>query len=127
MPQGAVCPSPLGIEAQALDGGSQDYFHIDLDLGFYCVNGEQEFGNVCADFQVRYCCPKWQVGECETKGHEWTEWLDRDDPEGTGDFELFASFHPYEVRHVNILFNAIKMIYVGLQKSNCGQGKRYRT
>ena len=96
MPAGAVCPSPMGIEARALDNGVQDHFHIDFDLGFYCVNEEQEFGNICADFEVRYCCPKWQLGECDIKGYEWTDWLDRDDPDGVGDYELLGAFDPYE-------------------------------
>lgn len=68
--------------------------HIDNDLGFYCLNSEQAFGGLCADFEVRYCCPVMQVGECNKKGWEWTAWLDRDQPDGTGDWENLHAFEP---------------------------------
>ena len=29
-------------------------------------------------------------------GYEWTDWLDRDDPSDSGDFELLDAFEPYE-------------------------------
>ena len=89
----SVCPNPIAIEANNVDGGSQDQTHIDLNLGFYCLNSEQNDGQ-CADFEVRYCCPKMQVGECNTKGYEWTAWLDRDDPVGQGDWENLDAFEP---------------------------------
>ena len=53
MPGRAVCENPIGIEAEALDGGSQELVHIDLEMGFYCVNDEQGFGTICADFKGR--------------------------------------------------------------------------
>ncbi len=50
----------------------------DTDRGFICENAKQESGN-CDDYEVRFCCA---VARCE-----WTRWLDRDDPGGTGDWE----------------------------------------
>ena len=88
-----VCDSPIAVQANNVDGGSQDQTHIDLTLGFYCLNSEQTNGQ-CADFEVRYCCPKYQVGECNKKGYEWTAWLDRDDPVGQGDWENLDAFEP---------------------------------
>ena len=89
----AVCRAPIAIQAANVNAGSSDVTHIDLDIGFYCVNGEQDNGQ-CADFEVRYCCPKTQVGSCSTKGYEWTSWLSRDTAAGSGDWEMLHSFEP---------------------------------
>lgn len=60
--------------------------HVDLEWGFWCKNSEQPSDN-CADFQVRYCCPKTQELACDKDGYAWTVWLDRDDPVDSGDWE----------------------------------------
>ena len=60
--------------------------HVDLEWGFWCKNSEQPDEN-CADFQVRYCCPKTQELACDKEGYAWTVWLDRDDPVDSGDWE----------------------------------------
>ena len=58
--------------------------HMDLNLGFWCVNSEHTNG--CPDFEVELCCPKSQLGTCP-QGYSWTTWTDTDDPSGTGDWE----------------------------------------
>ena len=93
---GQVCRNPIAIQANNIDGGSAEFTHVDLTLGFYCINEEQSTGQ-CGDFEVRYCCPKMQVGECDKKGYEWTTFLSRDTPSDTGDWELLSAFEPNEV------------------------------
>ena len=89
-----ACNNPMAVEAQPTNLGSTEYTHIDTSMGFYCLNEEQSYGGLCANFEVRYCCPKMQLGECDTKGYEWTGWLDRDDPVGTGDWENLHAYEP---------------------------------
>ena len=92
----STCENPTAVQARPTDDGSTAFTHIDNDMGFYCINAEQAFGGLCANFEVRFCCPMMQVGECNKKGWEWTEWLDRDDPTGTGDWENLHSYEPNE-------------------------------
>ena len=92
--QSQVCANPIAVQANPKDSGSTAMTHIDIDMGFYCLNEEQPIGTLCADFEVRYCCPKMQLNECDQKGWEWTPWLDRDDPDGTGDWENLHAFEP---------------------------------
>ena len=92
-----VCSNPIGVQATPLDenAGSTEVTHIDANLGFWCVNEEQNNGQDCADFAVRFCCPQYQIGDdvsCDTEGHEWTDWLDRDDPTGDGDYETIGDY-----------------------------------
>ena len=48
-----VCENPLSIEAQRTDGSVTPLvLHIDMDLGFWCINDEQAAGITCADFEV---------------------------------------------------------------------------
>ena len=43
--------------------------------------------------QVRFCCPKKKDSNvCDTDGYEWTVWLDRDDPDDSGDWENREGF-----------------------------------
>ena len=91
-----VCENPVAVQANPITDGSTAMTHIDTDMGFYCINEEQPYGQICADFEVRYCCPKLQYKECDQKGYEWTPWLDRDDPDGTGDWENLHAFEPNE-------------------------------
>ena len=92
----------LAIQARSVDSSpsygdnfSPDFFHLDMNHGFSCVNSEQDDGQ-CDDYEVRYCCQKYQIGECNVKGYEWTNWLDRDDPVGAGDLEMLHAFEPGE-------------------------------
>ena len=72
-----VCSDPHAVQARTVTGDiANDFTHIDKDVGFYCVNGEQDDGS-CADYEVRYCCPKYQIGECNLKSHQWTEYYNR--------------------------------------------------
>merc|ERR1711892_529326 len=92
--ESGVCSNPTGIQAAPVDGGSTQTTHIDASLGFWCVNSEQDSG-LCADFEVRYCCPQFEIGpdpDCSDDAYEWTEFLDRDDPTGDGDFESIADY-----------------------------------
>ena len=93
LPAGSVCQNPKAIRVEPISDGSTEFFHIDIEKGFYCVNDEQSDGS-CADFQVQYCCPSTQVGHCDTKGYEWTSWLSDDTPDGTGDWEILSRFEP---------------------------------
>ena len=103
-----VCTSPIGVQAYPLDGaGSTAVTHIDESVGFWCVNQEQPDGaGDCADFAVRFCCPQYEHGTCDEPGYEWTDWLDRDDPTGDGDFENRPSFSMDEACADPIAVNA---------------------
>ena len=72
-----------------------DQTHINLEMGFYCLNSEQSSGQ-CPDFEVRFCCNKKQIGSCDKKGYEWTSWLSRDTPADSGDWEMLHAFEPNE-------------------------------
>ena len=88
----SVCANPAAVEARGTSGQS-DYTHISKALGFYCLESEQDDGS-CDDYEVRFCCPKYQLGECNQKGYDWTEWIDNDDPADLGDMENFAALQP---------------------------------
>ena len=94
LPMGSVCPKPKAIRVDPVSAGSREFFHIDIEKGFNCVNEEQTNGETCADFQVQYCCPSTIIGHCDLKGYEWTDWLSDDTPDGTGDWELLSRFDP---------------------------------
>ena len=63
--------------------------HISTEKGFWCINDEQSVG-LCADFEVRFCCPKYQHGSCNEEGWDWTQWVNGDTPDGTGDWEMIV-------------------------------------
>ena len=86
-----VCSHPIGVQAYPTGSGSTEVTHIDTDLGFWCVNEEQTSGP-CADFAVRFCCPQFEQGDCDTEGYAWTNWLDRDDPTDDGDYETLHDY-----------------------------------
>ncbi|XP_028253573.1 cartilage intermediate layer protein 2-like [Parambassis ranga] len=82
---GKICPSPIDIEAKTLSGLSAaaagDVIHkSDTTTGFVCRNQDQH-GKWCNDYRVRFRC---QPSFCGC----WTQWFDRDDPSGTGDWEI---------------------------------------
>lgn len=87
-----VCGNPTGVQARSLQG-NKDWTHVSTDVGFYCVNSEQDDG-ACDDYEVRYCCPKYQSAECNLKGYAWTDWIDRDDPDQMGDIENLSALQP---------------------------------
>ena len=48
--------------------------------------------------EIRYCCPdKFQFGDCEGEGYEWTNYFNSDDATQDGDWELIKSFSPSDV------------------------------
>nr|XP_002740538.1 PREDICTED: mucin-5B-like [Saccoglossus kowalevskii] len=58
-------------------------------LGLMCFNKDQA-SRRCADYEVRFSCERV---ETHTAEYEWTEWIDRSDPEGgysAGDYELLG-------------------------------------
>uniref|UniRef100_A0A8C6SQ84 WxxW domain-containing protein n=1 Tax=Neogobius melanostomus TaxID=47308 RepID=A0A8C6SQ84_9GOBI len=97
---GKICPKPLQIEAQTTAGEPASstgdvIYKYDTLRGFICKNCEQE-NKKCRDYKVRFLCP---LDFC-TPSRCYTEWFDRDDPSGSGDWEtLFAlqAEHPGRV------------------------------
>ncbi|ESO92027.1 hypothetical protein LOTGIDRAFT_121599, partial [Lottia gigantea] len=54
---------------------------VSPSVGLICKNSDQK-DKRCEDYKVRFCCPK---------ADKWTQWFDRDNPSGTGDWEHLAS------------------------------------
>ncbi|KAF7230685.1 cartilage intermediate layer protein 2-like [Nothobranchius furzeri] len=98
---GKICLKPSGIDAVTVDGEIPAketgqyiyydalklqyeliYYHLffsySTDIGFICRNEDQEFEK-CLDYKVRFRCIAPPL--C------WTDWFDRDDPNGQGDYE----------------------------------------
>nr|XP_028596855.1 uncharacterized protein LOC114602603 isoform X1 [Podarcis muralis] len=83
-----ICPEPIGIEAQTMEGipasSTGQIFHpFNTKEGFACVNKEQKYS--CLDYKVRFTCPSNFCSGC------MTQWFDRDDPSGRGDYELLSN------------------------------------
>ncbi|KAI9544029.1 hypothetical protein NQZ68_005078 [Dissostichus eleginoides] len=85
---GKICPKPQDIEATTLSGLSvaaagEEIFKNDATSGFICRNRDQPRRKRCSDYRVRFSChpPFCGGGVC------WTDWFDRDNPSGTGDWE----------------------------------------
>ena len=55
--QQSTCSNPIAIEAQATDTGSAEYTHIDLIMGFYCRNEEQEPNDIHTECIFRLKLP----------------------------------------------------------------------
>ncbi|XP_024912335.1 mucin-5AC-like isoform X2 [Cynoglossus semilaevis] len=88
---GKICDSPLQIEVQTTSGDSMDSTGDTIDVadvhtGFVCKNSEQTSGK-CQDYEVRFQCPNSYC--ITTESTCWTNWFNRDDPSGTGDWETF--------------------------------------
>ena len=87
-PDRDICDNPTSIDARARSSGSTAVTHIDLYHGFWCLNDEQPDGKPCADFEVRFCCPKQHEAECDAGDNKvWSVWIDSDDPVDSGDWE----------------------------------------
>ncbi|XP_075940156.1 uncharacterized protein LOC142941916 [Anarhichas minor] len=85
---GKICLTPVDIEAQTLTGFSVaaagDVIHrSDTTTGFICRNGDQRGRRHCNDYRVRFSCRSPYCGGKVC----WTNWYDRDNPSGTGDWE----------------------------------------
>ncbi|XP_047429845.1 cartilage intermediate layer protein 2-like [Mugil cephalus] len=87
---GKICPKPVNIEARTLSGLSvaaagDVIYKSDTTSGFICRNMDQS-KKMCNDYRVRFSChPPFCGGVC------WTKWYDRDNPSGTGDWELLSN------------------------------------
>ncbi|XP_078584278.1 uncharacterized protein LOC144866627 [Branchiostoma floridae x Branchiostoma japonicum] len=82
---GQICRSPTDIQVR-VKGTEQDAFltgevfvFYDVTTGFVCKKDDQP-DNMCLDYEVRFCCPR----TCA----RWTQWFDRDNISGTGDWEI---------------------------------------
>ncbi|XP_048860203.1 mucin-5AC-like isoform X3 [Brienomyrus brachyistius] len=85
---GKICDAPIAIQATTLSGTpasqtGQTFHNYDTTVGFACVNSENK--QMCLDYQVRFQCPPSFCSVC------WTQWFDRDDPSGVGDFETLQN------------------------------------
>ncbi|GLD70125.1 cartilage intermediate layer protein 2-like protein, partial [Lates japonicus] len=87
---GKICPNPVDIEAETLSGLSvaaagDVIYKSDTTVGFVCRKSDQPT-KTCNDYRVRFSChpPFCGGGVC------WTKWYDRDNPSGTGDWELLS-------------------------------------
>uniref|UniRef100_A0AAV2KGN4 WxxW domain-containing protein n=1 Tax=Knipowitschia caucasica TaxID=637954 RepID=A0AAV2KGN4_KNICA len=93
-----VCPKPVDVEALTLAGetpaAAGDTVVMNVN-GFYCKNKDQK-DKKCNDYKVRFSCPpefcKPQL--C------WTQWFDRDDPSGTGDWETLADLQKQNPKQI---------------------------
>ncbi|XP_034386333.1 mucin-5AC-like [Cyclopterus lumpus] len=88
---GQICPNPGAIEAQTLTGISvaaagEKIYRNDISNGFICRNRDQR-DKRCQDYRVRFTCPSAYCGVKVC----WTKWFDRDNPSGSGDWELLSS------------------------------------
>ncbi|XP_031178117.2 cartilage intermediate layer protein 2-like isoform X2 [Sander lucioperca] len=86
---GKICSKPVGVEARTLSGltvaAAGDVIYVsDTTTGFVCRNQDQPRNKMCNDYRVRFSCPPAFCKEC------WTDWFDRDDPSGTGDWETLS-------------------------------------
>ncbi|XP_078030261.1 cartilage intermediate layer protein 1-like [Epinephelus lanceolatus] len=89
---GKICAKPLDIEARTLFGLSPaaagEIIHkSDTVSGFVCRNQDQSRNKKCNDYRVRFRCPS---SFCDRRVC-WTKWYDRDDPGGSGDWELLSN------------------------------------
>ncbi|KAK7882741.1 hypothetical protein WMY93_028915 [Mugilogobius chulae] len=86
---GKVCPKPLQMQVlttsgQPVSSTGDVIYKSDPLTGFICRNKDQRKGNRCSDYKVRFGCPR---SFCAPPPQCWTEWFDRDNPSGTGDWE----------------------------------------
>ncbi|XP_057694195.1 mucin-5AC-like [Corythoichthys intestinalis] len=96
-----ICEHPIKIEVQTLNGDSVSstdnvIYAADTETGFVCRNCDQPHNGRCRDYQVRFLCP---LEFCRAK-ECWTEWFDRDNPTGTGDYESLCELRkefPYKI------------------------------
>ncbi|TNM94873.1 hypothetical protein fugu_017632 [Takifugu bimaculatus] len=82
-----ICRDPVDIEARTLSGltpseAGDNIYRNDVSVGFICRNEDQADGS-CSNYRVRFSCyAPYCTETC------WTSWFSRDDPTGTGDWEL---------------------------------------
>ncbi|XP_062323638.1 uncharacterized protein LOC134024907 [Osmerus eperlanus] len=88
---GKICPSPVQIEVTTISGVSHTatgnvFAAVDTTTGFICKNKDQPPKTPCQDYRVRFRCYPPFCGDVVC----WSKWYDRDDPSGTGDWELLG-------------------------------------
>ncbi|KAJ0064022.1 hypothetical protein NL108_016574, partial [Boleophthalmus pectinirostris] len=84
---GQICDFPLKVDVQTTAGdpviSTGDVITAsDIYTGFICENSNQ-LKPPCYDYKIRFFCPE---EFCKSKGC-WTDWFDRDNPSGKGDYE----------------------------------------
>ncbi|XP_070578635.1 uncharacterized protein [Ptychodera flava] len=85
---GEICASPSAIYAETLEGipaesTGEDFAYYNPTQGFACKKDSQS-DRECMDYRVRFCCA---ANTCS----KWTNWYDRDNPSGYGDWELLSN------------------------------------
>ncbi|XP_070578631.1 uncharacterized protein [Ptychodera flava] len=85
---GEICASPSAIYAETLErvpaeSTGEVFVYYNPTQGFACKRDSQSDGE-CMDYRVRFCCP---ANTCS----KWTNWYDRDNPSGYGDWELLSN------------------------------------
>ncbi|XP_067826228.1 mucin-5AC isoform X2 [Heptranchias perlo] len=79
-----ICNNPTACEVETTSGipassSGDNVSDCSISTGFTCVNKEQKDGR-CEDYRIRFTCPE---SFCNCK----TQWFDRDNPSGNGDYE----------------------------------------
>uniref|UniRef100_A0A8C6TSM3 WxxW domain-containing protein n=1 Tax=Neogobius melanostomus TaxID=47308 RepID=A0A8C6TSM3_9GOBI len=87
---GKICAYPLQIQVlttawHPVSSTGDIIDTSDTVTGFICKNSLQTNGR-CSDYQVRFQCPPEFCAS--TTPCCWTDWFDRDNPSGKGDFEI---------------------------------------
>ncbi|KAF7656555.1 hypothetical protein LDENG_00039580, partial [Lucifuga dentata] len=108
---GRICCDPVDIEAQPVYGGIASppnvIYKSDTSYGFICRNGDQSSG-YCQDYRVRFSC---SLKYCSIKRPVcWTQWFDRDNPNGTGDWETVVDLkkqYPKEMCNYPLYIEAV--------------------
>ncbi|XP_073349348.1 uncharacterized protein [Pagrus major] len=121
---GKICPKPRDMEVTTLSGLSvgaagEVIFKNDLTEGFVCRKQDQP-DKMCNDYRVRFRChpPYCGVKVC------WTKWYDRDDPSGTGDWELLSNLrseNPGQICDNPLSIEAVTTGSNPLQASSTGE------
>uniref|UniRef100_A0A3B4B6T8 WxxW domain-containing protein n=1 Tax=Periophthalmus magnuspinnatus TaxID=409849 RepID=A0A3B4B6T8_9GOBI len=93
---GKICQKPLQIQVQTTGGApaastGEVFFKFDTVTGFACRNQDQAPVCNCHDYRVRFMCPFHFCHRSEVTC--WTQWFDRDDPAGSGDWETLINLH----------------------------------
>ncbi len=97
--KGQVCERPEGVECRRRSDGTQwfetgDVMSCTREEGAICRNSLQSDGK-CDDYEVRFFCPSETAStdvEPDASLGSWTEWLNRDTPSLSGDWERLRKF-----------------------------------
>uniref|UniRef100_A0A673CQE9 WxxW domain-containing protein n=1 Tax=Sphaeramia orbicularis TaxID=375764 RepID=A0A673CQE9_9TELE len=124
---GKICPNPTDIEVQTLSGQSlaaagEVIYKADTTTGFICRNEDQK-DKYCKDYRVRFSCPPSYCGF----GACWTQWFDRDDPSGTGDWETLSSLRAAYPNKICETPMYIEAVVVGTNAPASSTGEIFHT